>query len=336
MAAHQAGFANVVASLGTALTQGPGRARHPLRRCGRARLRRRPRRRGRHPARPARGARAGPVGEQGARRAHSRRQGSRRADPDRSGGVADGGRRGAAGARLLHGPRRRVGRPVERDRAARGHRAACSASCAGWGIGSSSTLYLQRLSRLVDVDEKVLPDELAATPRPAPRRPVDEAGDERERVSATLPPLERRRCASCSATRPRRRSSATGRSRSARPPPRALARAWAARRRARRTTRPRSRRSSAGSIAATRRAGPRPAGRRARADTSPRPRDRRGARCAPQLPAAAARGARSRTPSATGGSSWTRPTATATRARPHIGRTDDPPRPREGRARHER
>lgn len=52
------------------------------------------------------------------------------------------------------------------------------------------TLYLQRLSRLVDVDEKVLADELAATPRPAVRRPADEDDDQRERVSATLPALE--------------------------------------------------------------------------------------------------------------------------------------------------
>ena len=40
--AHQAGFDNVVASLGTALTPGPGRAAHPLREEDRPRLRRRP------------------------------------------------------------------------------------------------------------------------------------------------------------------------------------------------------------------------------------------------------------------------------------------------------
>ena len=53
------------------------------------------------------------------------------------------------------------------------------------------TLYLQRLSRLVDVDEKVLADALAATPAPSPRRtPATEEGDVREHVTAALPPLE--------------------------------------------------------------------------------------------------------------------------------------------------
>ncbi len=53
------------------------------------------------------------------------------------------------------------------------------------------TLYLQRLSRIVDVDEKVLTDALAATPAPAVRRaPVAEEGEVRERVTAALPPLE--------------------------------------------------------------------------------------------------------------------------------------------------
>ena len=53
--AHQAGFDNVVASLGTALTPGPGRAADPLRDADRARLRRR---RGRREGRHARGDRA--------------------------------------------------------------------------------------------------------------------------------------------------------------------------------------------------------------------------------------------------------------------------------------
>jgi DNA primase len=53
------------------------------------------------------------------------------------------------------------------------------------------TLYLQRLSRLVNVDEKGLGEELAATPVPAPRRVAgDEAAETRERVTATLPGLE--------------------------------------------------------------------------------------------------------------------------------------------------
>jgi DNA primase len=53
------------------------------------------------------------------------------------------------------------------------------------------TLYLQRLSRIVDVDEKVLTDALAATPAPTVRRaPVGEEGEVRERVTAALPPLE--------------------------------------------------------------------------------------------------------------------------------------------------
>ena len=51
--------------------------------------------------------------------------------------------------------------------------------------------YLQRLSRVVDVDEKVLADALAATPAPAPRRaPAGEEGEVREHVTAALPPLE--------------------------------------------------------------------------------------------------------------------------------------------------
>jgi DNA primase len=53
------------------------------------------------------------------------------------------------------------------------------------------TLYLQRLSRIVDVDEKVLTDALAAPPAPTVRRaPVGEEGEVRERVTAALPPLE--------------------------------------------------------------------------------------------------------------------------------------------------
>ena len=52
--AHQAGFDNVVASLGTALTPGPGRAADPLREEDRARLRRR---RGRREGRDVRRAR---------------------------------------------------------------------------------------------------------------------------------------------------------------------------------------------------------------------------------------------------------------------------------------
>jgi DNA primase len=51
--------------------------------------------------------------------------------------------------------------------------------------------YLQRLSRVVDVDEKVLVDALAATPAPAPRRaPAGEDVEVREHVTAALPPLE--------------------------------------------------------------------------------------------------------------------------------------------------
>ena len=53
------------------------------------------------------------------------------------------------------------------------------------------TLYLQRLSRVVDVDEKVLADALASTPAPAPRRaPATDGAAPGERVSASLPPLE--------------------------------------------------------------------------------------------------------------------------------------------------
>ncbi|HET9879870.1 MAG TPA: DNA primase [Candidatus Limnocylindria bacterium] len=53
------------------------------------------------------------------------------------------------------------------------------------------TLYLQRLSRIVDVDEKVLADALASTPVPAPRRaPAADGAAPGERVSASLPPLE--------------------------------------------------------------------------------------------------------------------------------------------------
>ena len=53
------------------------------------------------------------------------------------------------------------------------------------------TLYLQRLSRIVDVDEKVLTDALAATPAPATRRaPAGDDADVRERVTAALPALE--------------------------------------------------------------------------------------------------------------------------------------------------
>lgn len=52
------------------------------------------------------------------------------------------------------------------------------------------TLYLQRLSRIVDVDEKVLADSLAATPAPAPRREPVAVEERREHVSAGLPPLE--------------------------------------------------------------------------------------------------------------------------------------------------
>ena len=53
------------------------------------------------------------------------------------------------------------------------------------------TLYLQRLSRIVDVDEKVLTDALAATPAPAARRaPAGDEAEVRERVTAALPPLE--------------------------------------------------------------------------------------------------------------------------------------------------
>lgn len=52
------------------------------------------------------------------------------------------------------------------------------------------TLYLQRLSRIVDVDEKVLADSLAATPAPTPRREPVAEGERGEHVSAGLPPLE--------------------------------------------------------------------------------------------------------------------------------------------------
>ncbi len=53
------------------------------------------------------------------------------------------------------------------------------------------TLYLQRLSRLVDVDEKVLAESLSATPVPPARRgSSEEPGEIRVRVTATLPGLE--------------------------------------------------------------------------------------------------------------------------------------------------
>ena len=83
MAAHQAGFDERRRQPGDGADRRPGRAREPLRRCGRAGLRRRPRRRGGDAARPARGARAGR--QQGAGDPHPGRQGPGRADPDRSG-----------------------------------------------------------------------------------------------------------------------------------------------------------------------------------------------------------------------------------------------------------
>ena len=88
--AHQAGFDNVVASLGTALTPGPGRPPDPLREADRPGLRRRCRRpEGRDvrrpgprgPHRPARGHRIGGRARRGPRRPPARRQGSRRGRP---------------------------------------------------------------------------------------------------------------------------------------------------------------------------------------------------------------------------------------------------------------
>lgn len=52
------------------------------------------------------------------------------------------------------------------------------------------TFYLQRLSRIVDVDEKVLTDALAATPAAVTRRAIPVEDAVRERVSMLLPPLE--------------------------------------------------------------------------------------------------------------------------------------------------
>ena len=227
---------------------------------------------------------------------------------DRSGEAWTGDRRrSAAGASTyFHGPssgrrrstlssvtgRREVTRP-------------CSASCAGWGMRSSRRSYLQRLSRLVDVDEKVLTDELAATPRPAtPPAHIDEAGDERERVDATLPALE------AEALRVLLRYPATrGEEARRRAPPhsaRLLRRPWRGLGRAPGRgdpTRPRSK--------GLRRRGSTPPSARAGPQTCwptyepihqepERPRARRGARCAPQLACEADACSASRMPSAGG------------------------------------
>ena len=95
--AHQAGFENVVASLGTALTPGPGRGHHPLRQEHRPRLRRRPGRpaRGQHRRRGAvqadrraRGRGDGHRDNERARCPTARGQGSGRGDPGHSGSLA--------------------------------------------------------------------------------------------------------------------------------------------------------------------------------------------------------------------------------------------------------
>ena len=130
--AHQAGFDNVVASLGTALT--PGQVALLTRYASRivARLRRRPgRREGRHarrdrPGRAHRPAPGGHVRRQArgrARRAAARRQGPRRGRPRVAGGVGGGDRQGQAARRVPDRPSRRPLRPQDQlgpDRLRRG------------------------------------------------------------------------------------------------------------------------------------------------------------------------------------------------------------------------
>ena len=126
--AHQAGFDNVVASLGTALTPGPGRAAHPLREEDRPGLRRR---RGRREGRDVRGDQAlealigqlagadtGVELDEVRRRPPARRQGPRRGRPRDARPVARGGPDGPADRRLPHRLPRPPGRPARR-RAAR-------------------------------------------------------------------------------------------------------------------------------------------------------------------------------------------------------------------------
>ena len=216
MAAHQAGFANVVASLGTALTHGQVELATRYADARRARLRRRPRRRGRHPARPAGGARARPGGEQGARGAHPRGQGSRRAirtDPDAWRTAV------AEAPPVLDYFMDRAVASVDLS-SVTGRRevtAGCWACCAGWGIGSSrrctssacrgSSTSTRRCS-----PRSSPPRRARARPQPTKRRRT------RERVTATLPALEAETLRVLLATRPPPTISATGRCRSARPP----------------------------------------------------------------------------------------------------------------------
>ena len=164
MAAHQAGFENVVASLGTALTAGQVELAnryadavalaYDVDLAGEAATQRG----------PARGARPGR--EQGAGHPHPRRQGPRRADPDRSGRLA----------------RRRS--PTPRSCC----RTSCSAAASEVDLrqphGRSTYTrrmldllrripdrverdsYVPRLAQLAGIDERILRDELSRGPRP--------------------------------------------------------------------------------------------------------------------------------------------------------------------------
>ena len=167
MAAHQAGFANVVASLGTALTR--GQVELATRYADAVALAYDVDLAGEAATQRGLLEELGPVSrEQGAGRAHPRRQGPGRADPHRSRRLAQAV--AEAAEPLLDYFMERAAAEVDLASVRAGselHRPRARPAAAGARPGRADS-YLQQLARLVDVDERVLREALARGARPIP------------------------------------------------------------------------------------------------------------------------------------------------------------------------